>query len=275
MEEVFTGKFWEDIFQVLLIYWNNFLLLFPRIIFALLILVVSWLISWKVQKIFRKKIDKNARDPLLVRYLSVISKWAVIILGLLLALNTIGLQGIAGGILAGAGISALIFGFAFKDIFENFLAGAILAFDRPFNINDSISIKGINGVIISLNLRTTHLRTFDSQDVFIPNATILKSEVTNLTKNGLLRFDFKLEISNVDNLEQIKREISEALFSFDEVYKIEPPYVVTEEIAQGKVVLKVFFWAEILDYHKRVTEVKSSVMSKIKELMYQKGYWKV
>jgi small conductance mechanosensitive channel len=277
MNDLFTGSFWEDVWRVLLLYWERLLLLFPRFFIALLILAVAWFLAGKVKLLFDRKIQRNARDPLLVRYLSVISKYAVIIVGLLLALNTIGLRGVAAGILAGAGISALIFGFAFKDIAENFLAGAILAFDRPFDINDTISIKGISGVIVSLNLRTTHLRTFDSQDVFIPNATILKSEVTNMTKNGLLRNDFKLEVAIADapRMEEIKQEIAALLLGQQEIFSPEPPYVVTEEISAGKAVLRVYFWTETLDYRKDVIEVKSRIITKVKDLMYRKGYWKV
>lgn len=65
-------------------------------------------------------------------------KWVFITLGIIFALHFVGFGGIASSIVAGAGISALIIGFAFKDIAENFLAGILLAVNRPFNMGDII-----------------------------------------------------------------------------------------------------------------------------------------
>ena len=67
---------------------------------------------------------------------------SLVIFGLLLFLGIVGLGKAASGLLAGAGVSAFIIGFAFKDIGENFLAGIIMAFDRPFRIGDVVEIAG-------------------------------------------------------------------------------------------------------------------------------------
>lgn len=211
MKDYLSGKFMSDITKVIQLYWEQFVFLLPRLLLATLILIISWFIAYRIKIFLDKKINTRAKDPLLIKYLSIVFKWLIIILGLLLALNTIGLKGVAAGILAGAGISALIFGFAFKDIAENFLSGAILAFDRPFDINDAISIKGNSGIIKTLSLRTTHIRTFDGQDVFIPNAIILKSAVVNMSKNGFIRHDFKIETDNNINFSEFKTVLANAL----------------------------------------------------------------
>ncbi len=103
-------------------------------------------------------------------------------------MQTLGLTGVAGGLLAGAGISAFIFGFAFKDIAENFLGGVILAFNRPFSLNDTIVIREFSGHIVALNFRTTHIKTFDEGDVFIPNSIVIKEPLTNLTRDEKIPF---------------------------------------------------------------------------------------
>lgn len=58
------------------------------------------------------------------------------------------------------GLSAFLVGFAFKNIAENFLAGVILAFNRPLNVNDSIQVKDYTGRVLELNLRTIRIKTF-------------------------------------------------------------------------------------------------------------------
>ena len=86
--------------------------------------------------------------------------------------------------LAGAGISAFIIGFALKDIGENFLAGIILAFKRPFRVGDIVDINGLKGKVLTLNLRDTQIKTGDGKDVFIPNAVIIKNPLSILPSMG-------------------------------------------------------------------------------------------
>ncbi|HET8830308.1 MAG TPA: mechanosensitive ion channel domain-containing protein, partial [Pelobium sp.] len=86
---------------------------------------------------------------------------------IMLALYAGGLGAIAGGILAAAGASAVVLGFAFKDIGENFIAGFILAFSRPFNVNDTVMISDVFGKVKALELRYTKIKTFDGKDVYI------------------------------------------------------------------------------------------------------------
>jgi small conductance mechanosensitive channel len=65
-------------------------------------------------------------------------------------LNKIGLGDAVAGLLAGAGVTAIIVGFAFKDIGENLLAGIMLAFNRPFNIGNVVEIDGFVGTVKAL-----------------------------------------------------------------------------------------------------------------------------
>tara|TARA_B110000046_G_scaffold47958_1_gene53064 strand:+ start:43216 stop:43455 length:240 start_codon:yes stop_codon:yes gene_type:complete len=68
--------------------------------------------------------------------------------------------------LAGAGVTAILLGFAFKDIGENLLAGIMLAFNRPFTIGNVIELDGFLVTGKALQLRSTHLRTFDGRDIY-------------------------------------------------------------------------------------------------------------
>ncbi|WP_018617113.1 mechanosensitive ion channel domain-containing protein [Segetibacter koreensis] len=79
-------------------------------------------------------------------------KLVLLIAVFLLALNIAGLSSIAAAIMATAGASALVIGFAFKDIAENFLAGTILAFNRPFHVNDTVQVENVFGKVKSMHL---------------------------------------------------------------------------------------------------------------------------
>jgi small-conductance mechanosensitive channel len=131
---------WREINQSLSGYWQDFLHVLPRIAFAIVILLLIWLIATQISRLARAKLTDKAHDPLFGQFVANLIRYGLFICCIILFLYVLGLTGIAGGLMAGAGLSALIFGFAFKDIAENFLAGIILAFDRPFALNDTVRI---------------------------------------------------------------------------------------------------------------------------------------
>lgn len=253
-------------------YWNHFVHALPRITIALLIFFIVFFIALYFSRLIKTKFSRAGSDPLFVRFLSKITRVAVIIVGLILALQTMGLSGVAGGLLAGAGISAFVFGFAFKDIAENFLAGLILAFNRPFAMNDTIIIDNFSGHVIALNFRTTLIKTFDERDVFIPNAIIIKQPLTNLTRDGKLRMDFVVGIAYENDINKAISLILEAMAGMDFLKREESPFAVVEELAASTVNIRVFFWANTFDYKKGVLQMKSDVITNVKSVLEKEGF---
>lgn len=217
------------------------------------------------------KLSGKAHDPLFAHFVAQLTKIVVIVVGLLLVLRVLGLTGIATGLMTGAGVSALVFGFAFKDIGENFLAGIILAFNRPFSMHDAVEVEGTLGYVVGLGFRVTHIKTFDEKDVFIPNATLVKETVTNLTRDGLLRMDFVVGIAYEDDIAVATELISKAISGTEGVLHTKEPFVIIDELAASTVNLKVFFWTDTKDYRKGVLVTKSLVIKKVKESLVENG----
>ncbi len=261
-----------ELMMVLKAYWAKFLFLIPNLLAAAFILFVTLWLAAKVQALLKHRLQHKAHDQITVQYIALASKWAVLIIGILLVLNTLGMGGVAGGLLASAGLSAFVIGFAFKDIAENFLAGLILAFNRPFEVNDTISVNDLTGQVLGLNVRTTHIRTFDSKDIFIPNGIILKSSVTNLTINGRIRQDFVVGIDYDNDIQQAITLIERIAASIEDVLQDKPPYAAVEELAVNSVNIRVFFWSETGDYKKGVVVLKGHVMQAVKEALLQNGF---
>ncbi|MEO7317162.1 MAG: mechanosensitive ion channel family protein [Ginsengibacter sp.] len=253
-------------------YWNKFLLSLPRIIMAIILLVIVIYIAFYIARLIKKSLSGEEHDPLFVRFISKITKVVVIICGIILAMQILGLSGIAGGLLAGAGISAFIFGFAFKDIAENFLGGVILAFNRPFSLNDTIVIREFSGHIVALNFRSTHIKTFDEGDVFIPNSIMVKEPLTNLTRDGKIRLNFMVGIAYEDNITEAIATIEETMKSITDIKQDIKPFTVVEELSVSTVNLKVYFWADTFDYKKGVLQIKSDVITKVKEALEANGF---
>lgn len=183
--------FFQDIIKHLEGYYHGLVDITPKILLAILIVLLSWFIAAKVKMFSDRRLKRNIDDPLLASFIANLIKVVLIIIGFLFMFRVIGLTGVAQSVLAGAGISAFIIGFALKDIGENFLAGILLAFKRPFSVGDIIESNGVKGKVVALNLRDTQIKS-DSKNIYIPNALLIKNTLTNFNSEGFLLQDFTI-----------------------------------------------------------------------------------
>lgn len=156
----------------------------------------------------------------------------------------IGLNGVAKSILAGAGISAFIIGFALKDIGENFLAGILLAFKRPFSIGDIIESNGVKGEVIALNLRDTEIKS-DSKIIYIPNALLIKNTLINYNSAGFLLQTFTVGLEFDSNLDEAIMLVKNVLQNNDQVIDKEhndAAYIT--DINAGIAQLNIRYWVQ-------------------------------
>ena len=182
-------------------------------------------------------------DPLLVQFLSNIIRLVIVTIALLIGLKMVGLGGIATSILASAGVGAFVIGFALKDIGENFLAGIMMAFKRPFRLGDTVELSGIKGKVIALSLRDTQIKTFDGKDVFIPNGAVVKNPVVNYTVDGFIRSDLLIRVENKEDVSVVVQLIETCLNGISELEKGDrSPSVVVDEITDGSINIRIFYW---------------------------------
>lgn len=264
----------QNLGEILEKYWQEFLEAVPRLGLAILVVVIGMLFAGWISRVLRQRLEGRMHDPLMGRFIANLLKVALIIMVIMLGLQAAGLSGVAGGILAAAGATTVVLGFAFKDIGENFLAGIILAFNRPFNINDTIKAGDVFGKVKALDFRYTHIKTFDGRDVYVPNATLLNEPVENYTQDGFIRFDFVVGIDYDDDVDGATQEILQAVKEEQEVVNddVHEPFVATDELAVSTVNLKVYFWVNTEDYRKGALETRGRVIRNVKKRLLAQGY---
>jgi len=264
----------QDLQTVITSFWNDLLAAIPGLIIALIIFVVGLFVARWLAKIAGQKILSQMDDPLMARFLTNALRILLIVGVLLLALNAMGLGGIAAGIFGAAGVGAVVLGFAFQDIGENFIAGIVLAFNRPFDINDTIEIDDHFGKVRGLNLRYTHLKTFDGKDIYVPNADVLKNPLQNYTADGFIRTDFMVGIAYEDNIEGAKEVIQAVLDQHPDIVhdKEHQNFVVADELAASTVNLKVLFWLHTKDFRANATIIRGIVIRDIKDAIDANSY---
>lgn len=254
--------------------WYAFLDQVPSILLAIFIVAVGFLVSNKLANWGRKVIANRSHDPLMTNFLTKTIKLVLGTIVVMFALRVAGLGGIATGLLTAAGASAIVIGFAFKDIGENFISGIILSFNRPFNLNDTVEVGGVFGKVMAMEFRYTKLKTFDGRDVYIPNSDVVKKPVFNYTEDGFFRVEFMAGIAYEDNIDAARELILSTVRACDGVVENETHevFVAVDELATSTVNLKIRFWVETKDYRKRSLEIRGRVITNVKEALEQNNF---
>ncbi len=264
----------RDLSTIFIEAWNHFLEAIPGLILALIIFIIGLFVARFIARFFGSRILSRMEDPLMGRFLVTTLKVLIIIGAVLLALRAAGLGGIATALFSALGASAVILGFAFRDIGENFISGIILAFNRPFNVNDTISVVDHFGKVKSLQFRYTHIKTFDGKDVYIPNSDVLTEPVQNFTADGFIRYDFIVGIAYEDDIQGAKDVIQSVL---DTHYRITRDadhisFVAADELAASTINLKVYFWLDTKDFRAGALLVRGEVIRDIKNAIDLNNY---
>lgn len=138
----------------------------------------------------KRTIKSQSLRSLLVQITHVATWVAGILFACVLAFPDLRL----GDIIGLLGLSSVAFGFAFQDIFKNFLAGVLLLLNEPFRLGDQIIVNGSEGTVEDITIRSTQIKTYQGERVLIPNAIVFTSSVQVLTAMPHRRTDLELGI---------------------------------------------------------------------------------
>ena len=124
---------------------TDFLKILPNILVALVVLLIFWFVASLVKQLVIKLAVKSRQAREVGLVLGRIARWSVIIIGLLIAITIIFPSLNAGSLFGALGVGGIAIGFAFKDIFQNLLAGLLILITRPFHIGDQIKSQDHEG----------------------------------------------------------------------------------------------------------------------------------
>lgn len=208
---------------------------------AVVILLFWWLARWIGNARWPYA---QLRNPLMRDLASQVVQTAVLLAGVLVALDVLNATALVGAVLGTAGVVGLALGFAFKDVVENYLAGILLSMRQPFSANDLISVEGFEGKVIRLTSRATILMTLDGNHVRLPNALVFKSPMTNYTRNPLRRFDFIVGVGGNEDLVGAQSLGVEALASVPGVLAEPAPWAMLEPPGDSNIGVHFFGWID-------------------------------
>jgi small-conductance mechanosensitive channel len=164
-------------------------------------------------------------------------------------------------LLGAAGIVGIAIGFASQTSVSNVISGLFLIAEQPFVVNDVIRVGTITGQVLSIDILSVKLRTFDNQFVRIPNETVLKSEVTTITRFPIRRADLILSVAYKEDIGRVK-EILKQISHDNPLCLQEPePLIIFQGFGASSIDLQFSVWAAKEDW----LTVKNQIYEEIKK----------
>jgi len=239
-----VDKYWSLIEEKLNTWLETSVQHIPNLIVAIIFIIFFSIFVSIVGKILRNVLRKAFESKETADLIAGILKTCLMIAGIFVALDFVGLKGTVTSLLAGAGIIGLAIGFAFQDMSENLIAGVAMGIRKPFKIGDVVEADGVFGSVQAINLRNTLVETFSGQLEIIPNKILFRNILTNYSVKGERRVEVPVSISYADDPDHAANIIVEALNKCDFVIKKEETNVFAKGFGDSAVDLVTWFWID-------------------------------
>ena len=226
--------------------WSFLIEYSPKIITALIILIIGlWLIK-VITKYAKKMMLKRGMDETLMKFLSDLLNWT---LKALLFVTVVSQLGVAtSSFVAILGAAGLAVGLALQGSLANFAGGALIMIFKPFKVGDKIEAQGETGVVKEIQIFVTKVNTADNKLVIIPNGVLSNGNITNYTEEGKMRVDLTFGVSYDSDIKQTKQVLMSAINATEKVLKDPTPTVDVSELADSSVNFAVRPWCHPDDY---------------------------
>lgn len=190
----------------------------PGIVFALIILLLTRTIAGIVRRGTKKVAARTLSNSLSLQSLLVQTSYAAAIVAGVLLACVFAFPDLAPGDLIGLlGLGSVAIGFAFQDIFKNFLSGILLLLQEPFSLGDQIIVDSYEGTVEEIALRSTQIRTYQGELVVVPNSVVFTSPVQVMTGRPVRRTDLEIGVDYNTPLPHAVRTLTEAARSVEDI----------------------------------------------------------
>lgn len=251
-------------------YWNQFIENFitgvPNLLTAVAIFIVSLYLARSLSNILHRVLHKRKAPEGVTHLLGQLTLWTTIIIGTITALERFFP---VTAFLAGLGIIGFTVGFALQDIMKNFAAGVILLLQQPFHVGEVIGVKGFDGTVLAIDLRSTEMRVADGRVVIMPNADMLSSPIVNYSRANQRRVDLSLNLSHSSDPNTVRQIILDAIEEVPGFVKKPEPVIVFNSLTDSALELNVNFWVDVTKND--LLHAKETVLLKVKSMFNEQG----
>ena len=241
--------------------------LIPALLTALIIILLTRYLAQISQRLTGKVGRRTVRSQslqLLLQKTSYIGAWCVgILVACIVAFPGLDL----GDVIAALGLGSVAIGFAFQDIFKNFLAGVLLLLEEPFRLRDQVVIEEYEGTVEHIDIRTTQIRTYTGERVLIPNSTVFTSAVLVRTAFPSRRTDLAVGVDYNTSLPKAAQILQQLIAQVEGVLETPTPEIDLVNFGDSSIDFVVRYWTA--PQMKEVRHVQTKAVIAIKKAFDQ------
>lgn len=210
---------------------------------GLAVLVGGFVLAWLVERIARRVLRWRGRGESSVQVFSSLASWLMIFLAFAAALTVVFPSIRPVNILGGVGVISIAAGIAFQTVLGNMFAGMVLLYRDRLRVGDQVAVQEVRGAIVSMDLSSTTVRTFDGRQVLIPNSVMHSEVITVQTGYEAVRTTVFVDLDETVDLRVAQQLAVEAMDRCGETLPEPAPQALLSEIGSGTIRLELRFWS--------------------------------
>jgi small-conductance mechanosensitive channel len=223
------------------------------------LIVFLILVLFKLSHLFLSRALKGRISDQRAFLIRKLFRYAGFTVAAMTVFNRIGID--LSAILGAAGILGIAIGFAAQTSVSNVISGLFLISEKPFVVGDVIQVGDAMGSVLSIDFLSIKIQTFDNRFIRIPNETIIKTNVVNITRFPIRRLDVWITVSYKENLEKVKAVLEDVaknnLFALDNP----EPLIVLDKFDASGINILFGLWFEKSNF----LNLKNSIMWDVKK----------
>lgn len=213
---------------------------------AIVVLVLAWIVAGWARRWTQRSIHRSQIDDTLASFFAALARAAVLVLGIMAALQILAVPlTTAVAVIGAAGLAIAL---AFQGTLSNFASGVLLLTFRPFRQDDFVEVGGASGKVTEIGLFFTILTTPDNVRITVPNSKISDETIKNVTANETRRIDLVVGVGYDDDLGLAMETIHEVLGDEERVLDDPEPQVAVSEMGDSAIGIVVRPWVQTPDY---------------------------
>ena len=232
-----------------------------QVIAAIIVIVIGLLVARWLANLVINVCSKRNLDITLTKFLGSAVKTVVLAFVMIIALGKFGIS--MAPFIAAVGAVAFGSSLALAGPMSNYGAGLVIVVTRPFVVGNTITVKGVSGIVEEVRLAATHLSTEDGEEITIPNKHIVGEILTNSFANKIV--ELQIGISYEEDPEIAIQVIREVLSQIPDIVTEPAPHVGIEEFGDSSVNIGMRYWIPTRRYYQILYEANSAVYAALKE----------
>lgn len=170
-------------------------------------------------------------------------------------------------LLSAAGIAGIAIGFAAQTTLSNFISGLFLISEKPFQIGDLITVGTTTGIVLSIDLMSVKVRTFDNKFVRLPSSQLIQNPLTNVTRFPIRRLDINVGVAYKEDISRVRKALAEVADNNPHCLDEPAPLIIFQQFGDSSLDFLLAVWCVKTDF----LVLKNSIMQEIKETFDRAG----